>query len=302
MNVLITGGAGYIGCELVSRLNQLDNVNKIVVYDNLSRGQYSLFFGANPLDKVDFVQGDILDAEKLNKNLKGIDIVVHLAAFVSQPYNHLQNLQYEQINVWGTLNVVKAIQNSSSVKSALYLSSTSVYGFKNDINHNIDHPAPSNGYGISKLQGEKYFRLLKSTHNACIIHSANVFGFNNFLGIEGVVNTFMFDALVHKNIQIYGNGDQKRPFVYINNLINNIITWVVQPSEINVFAIDFNASMNELKDWLINKVEDLDFRYINQNQNFPSQSFLIKEENENINRELEKAWKDFDTLIRIKKK
>jgi len=299
MNVLVTGGAGYIGSELVSTLNKLDSIDKIIVYDNLSCKQYNLFYGRDHLDKVEFILGDILDTEKLNQAIKDVQIVIHLAAFVSEPFNHLQNLQYEQVNTWGTLNVVRAIQNSKTVKAALYLSSLSVYGFRENIDLEKDKPAPENGYGVSKLKGEDYFKLLNDFCEYSILRSANVFGFNNFLGTEGVLNTFIFDTLVYQNIKIYGTGNQYRPFIFIDNLILKIVNQVKSASSVELIGIDFNATMNELKDWLMIKSPSTSYMYINQNQEFPSQSFKIDTENMEI--ELEKAWESFNNLLTIKK-
>lgn len=301
MNVLVTGGAGYIGSELVSRLNKLEIIDKIIIYDNLSNKQYNIFYGREQLQKVEFILGDILDYEKLNRVMIKIDIVIHLAAFVSEPFNHLQNLQYEQVNTWGTLNVVRAVQNSKSVKYALYLSSLSVYGFKNDIDVKVEKPAPENGYGVSKLKGEDYFRLLGDSHKISILRSANVFGFNNFLGTEGVLNTFIFDSLVYNQIKIYGTGNQLRPFIFIDNLIDKIINRLGKSSSENEIGLDFNASLNELKDWLMTKNPGINFRYINQNQSFPSQSFLMKENKTFKNEQLNKAWESFNKSITIKK-
>ena len=245
--------------------------------------------------------GNILDSDKLLHNLENIDMVIHLAAFVTEPFNHLQNLQYEQVNSWGTLNVVRAIQKSSSVKFAFYMSSTAVYGFNNNIDSKINKPAPENGYGISKLNGEKYFTLLRKTHTTRIMQSANVFGFNNFLGIDGVLNTFMFDAIVSNEIKIYGDGKQTRPFVFIESLTKDILDWVITPTNTDALEIDFNASMNELKDWIDDRLENLNYRYINQNQKFPSQSFLIADDSSYKQGQLEKAWESFNNSIRIKK-
>ncbi len=89
MRVLVTGGAGYVGTKLVKQLILLDEVDRVIVYDNLSRGNYNLFIGeAIPNgDKVEFIQGDILDSRLLRKTLAGIDFVYHLAAKVTTPFN-----------------------------------------------------------------------------------------------------------------------------------------------------------------------------------------------------------------------
>ena len=88
MNVLVTGGAGYVGTKLVKQLVRLDTVNKVIVYDNLSRGNFNLFLGENIQsgEKIEFIQGDILDSRLLRKTLPGIDFVYHLAAKVTTPF------------------------------------------------------------------------------------------------------------------------------------------------------------------------------------------------------------------------
>ena len=79
MNILITGGAGYIGTELIYTLGEMSEVESIVVYDNLSRGNYNLFIGHKVASsKVKFIQGEILDSRKLRNVLKNIDVVFHL--------------------------------------------------------------------------------------------------------------------------------------------------------------------------------------------------------------------------------
>ena len=103
MKVLITGGAGYLGTELVKKLVQIPKVKEIVVYDNLDKGRYNFFLctciGG---DNIRFVQGDILDTRKLKKELQGVDVVFNLAAKIASPYADADPHLYEQINHWGT--------------------------------------------------------------------------------------------------------------------------------------------------------------------------------------------------------
>ncbi|MFL5728758.1 MAG: NAD-dependent epimerase/dehydratase family protein, partial [Cytophagaceae bacterium] len=131
MNILVTGGAGYIGAELVYRLSKCEHVNKIVVYDNLTRDNYNLFISnSNKIgnNKVKFELGDILDSRKLRKVLKDIDVVYHLAARVDNPYSNIDSHVFEQVNNWGTAELVYAVEESKKVSKFIYLSSTSVYG------------------------------------------------------------------------------------------------------------------------------------------------------------------------------
>ena len=88
MNVLVTGGAGYIGTGLVDRLIADQSIKKVVIYDNLSRNNYNFFLGGilDQAEKLEFVEGDILDSRKLRKHLQGMDVVIHLAARVTTPF------------------------------------------------------------------------------------------------------------------------------------------------------------------------------------------------------------------------
>lgn len=275
MNVLVTGGAGYIGCSLLEQLHALDSVQKVVVYDNFSRENFSVFWGHRKYPKVSFIRADILDSFSLQKALTDIDTVIHLAGFVAFPFNHLQNFQYEQINCWGSLNVVNCIRESKRVKKVLYLSSFSVYGFREQIGF-MDEPSPGNGYGDSKYKGEQYFGLLGNSHQLSVFRPANVFGYNKAVRLDNVINAFIFDSLAYGKINIFGSGNQNRCFVELNGLVKRIADWVddKDTAPLTVLA-DFNASLNEVKDWLLTKNDGLEYQYINQNQTFASQSSNI---------------------------
>src|SRR5262245_1850053 len=128
MKIFITGGAGYIGTELVNELAKNNSVEQIIVFDNLSRGNYNFFFGANSGNrKIKFIQGDILDSRKIRKELKGIDVVYHLAAKVTTPFANIDSHFFEQINHWGTAELIYALEESR-VKKFIFTSSASVYG------------------------------------------------------------------------------------------------------------------------------------------------------------------------------
>ena len=113
MRILVTGGGGYIGTELVKRLVNFSAVEEVVVYDNLSRGNFNLFLGnkRRKNSKISFVQGDILDTRRLKKALNGIDVVYHLAAKVTTPFANTDPHYYEQINHWGTAELVYALKS-----------------------------------------------------------------------------------------------------------------------------------------------------------------------------------------------
>ena len=155
MKILITGGAGYIGTELVYELNKNPEVKEIVVYDNLSRGNINLFIGSNKLsNKIKFIQGDILDTRLLRESLKGVDVVYHLAAKVTTPFADQNAHFFEQVNHWGTAELTYAIEESE-VKKFIYTSSASVYGASSQEADEQTFPNPKTFYGISKLRGEE---------------------------------------------------------------------------------------------------------------------------------------------------
>ncbi len=272
MNLCITGGCGYIGTSLIDALHELDQVENIYVYDNLSSSRHDFFFNGKSLNKVTFVQGDILDSYRLKELLAAtqkVDTLIHLAAFTSEPYNHIQNLQYEQVNRWGTQNVVRIANESPTVNRLMYLSSSSVYGFRSDID--IDtHPLPENAYGLSKFCGEEYLSLFRGRGH--ILRSAHVFGYNRSLRLDTVMNAFFFQALTTGKIRIYGDGEQDRAFVYLPHLIQHITQWV-QNGQAIPLSFDFNASINDIRSFLQDRLPSLEYQFVNRHQTMSGQSF-----------------------------
>ena len=156
MNILVTGGAGYIGTELIDKLAIDPSVDKIIVYDNLSRPNYNLFLGnrISSVSKIQFVKGELLDSRSLKNILKDIDVVYHLAARVTTPFANSDAHMYEQINHWGTAELVYAVEESK-VKRFIYTSSAGVYGSSEEAVTEEVAPDPKTFYAISKLRGEE---------------------------------------------------------------------------------------------------------------------------------------------------
>jgi len=219
MKILITGGAGYVGNELVFELLKVPHVEKVIVYDNLSRKNYNLFLDTRyEPHKIQFVKGELLDSRKLKKELQDIDVVFHLAAIVSTPYATENSHLFEQVNHWGTAELVYAIEESN-VKKFVYLSTTSVYGASDEM-INIDTiPDPKTFYGSSKLRGEKHIERLFDKMDTYIIRCGNVYGYSPSVRFEAVINRFMFEVNFMGRIQINGNGQQTRAFIHVDKVV-----------------------------------------------------------------------------------
>ena len=223
MKVLITGGAGYIGTALTSSLLQEKSVEQIIIYDNLSRSNRNFFIGVDKLnaDRLKFIQGDILDSRLLKKVVQEVDVVYHLAANVTTPFSDQNPHLFEQVNHWGTAELVYAIEGSN-VQRLIYLSSVSVYGASNKVYQVGDIPVPKTFYGISKLRGEEHMGRLFDKMDAYIIRCGNVYGYNKSMRFDAVINKFMFEANFKKRINVKGSGEQYRPFIHINKTAHSL--------------------------------------------------------------------------------
>lgn len=268
MNILITGGAGYVGTELIYRLEADESVNKIVVYDNLSRSNYNLFIGRLKLriSKVQFVQGDILDSRKLKKEVDSADIIFHLAAKVTTPFADHNPHEFDQINNWGTAELCYLVQKSN-VKKFIYASSVSVYGASEE---EIDIETPLNPktfYGISKMHGEQHVNVLRNSDTQIyVLRLGNVYGYSKSMRFDSVINKFMFEANFIKRLRINGNGDQSRSFIHIDQvsaLLKKVALTNLKPDTYNLVSNTF--SINEIVGEFKVLYPELEMVFVNQN-------------------------------------
>ncbi|HRH61286.1 MAG TPA: SDR family oxidoreductase [Chitinophagaceae bacterium] len=266
MRILITGGAGYIGTELVYRLADTAGVESITIYDNLSRGNYNLFLGKKiETPKINFVHGEMLDSRKLRQVVKDKDAVIHLAAKVTTPFANLDGHIYEQVNHWGTAELVYALEESA-VKQFIFVSSTAVYGNTKDIAHDNTEPNPDSFYSISKHRAEQHVKRLFGTMNTIIIRLGNVYGYSKSMRYDAAINKLMFDAHFTGRITVNGTGTQHRSFIHIDNvtyLLSRLLRNKIPDGIYNL--TDKNLSILDISDVLQQIYPGLESFFINQN-------------------------------------
>ena len=285
MNVLVTGGAGYIGTELVNLLLTSPSINKIVVYDNLSRGNYNFFLGQKFPDsqKLSFVKGELLDSRSLRKALDGIDVVYHLAAKATTPFVSTDAHVYEQVNHWGTAELVYAVEESN-VKRFIYTSSTGVYGSSSEAVDETVIPDPKTPYAISKLRGEDHVRRLGRKIETYILRCGNVYGYSKSMRFDAVINKFVFEANVDKRVTVQGDGKQSRSFIHVDLLagaLNRMLTETLPSGTYNV--VERSLKVFDVVDVLKQLIPSLEFIFINQHMSLHQ---LTVKENTVINEKL----------------
>ena len=226
MNVLVTGGAGYIGSALVERL--VSEGYGVVSIDNLSQGDYKYLVKCRESPRVKLVVGDICDLEKLEGVLRegeGVSAVVHLAA-VSGIERCQRNPRGAILtNVYGTHNVLE-VARKYDVGKVVFASSAAVYGNPVKTPVGEDHPlSPTNLYGVTKLAAEG---LLGSYHvsyglDTVILRFGNVYGVGVYTHWESVIPKFVRQALSGQALTIYGDGKQSRDFIHVWDVVEAVI-------------------------------------------------------------------------------
>lgn len=216
---LVTGGAGFIGSNIVEEL--VENGEKVIVLDNLCEGKIENLSSVKK--KITFIKGDIRNEKDLDKALRGVDFVLHQAALRSVPKSMEKPLEYNDVNVNGTLRLlVKSKEHR--VRRVVYASSSSVYGERERFPENEeDNTNPISPYAATKLMGEYYCRLFSYSfglETVCLRYF-NVFGRRQSLDNQYavVIPKFITCILDDENPPVHGDGSQERDFSFIDNVI-----------------------------------------------------------------------------------
>ena len=218
--ILVTGGAGFIGSHIVDRL--LDEGLKVRVLDNLSTGEKKNLAQHKNKNSFQFIEGDIRNFDRVKKTVKGVDAVIHEAALVSVTRSVENPLLSNEINVTGTLNLLKASVDAH-VKRFVYASSCAVYGDTETLpNHEKLAPNPLSPYAADKLTAENYAKIFHNVYGleTVILRYFNVYGPRQKHGpYSGVISTFINCLLENKPPTIYGDGEQMRDFINVKDVV-----------------------------------------------------------------------------------
>jgi len=215
MRYAVIGGAGFIGSHLTKQL--LKDGHDLVIIDNLHSGKKE---NIDNLEKIEFHNIDIRNYQDLEKNLKNIDGIFHLAALTDVQESFEKPEEYHDVNVKGLENVFKIAKNNEI--KVIFASSASVYGdvdkipISEDISKN-----PINPYGKTKLAGEKLATEYAGKNLSVIgLRYFNVFGIGQNFTYAGVITKFL-DRLRNKMPPIiFGDGSQTRDFIYIDDIVD----------------------------------------------------------------------------------
>jgi UDP-glucose 4-epimerase len=214
--MLITGGAGFIGSNLVRLL--LDKGHRVTVLDNLLSGYRK---NLAPFPEVQLTEGDVRDAKTVDEIMRNVEVVFHLAASVGNTRSIENPIVDSQINVLGTLNVLEAARRGG-VRKVVFSSSAGIFGALKTMPICEDHPVePDSPYGASKLGAEKlclaYAKLYKL--EAVCLRYFNVFGVNQRYDAYGNVIPIFAHRMLHSEpIVIFGDGEQTRDFINVRDV------------------------------------------------------------------------------------
>jgi len=201
LNILITGGAGFIGSHLIDKLSKTDH--NLYVIDNLHRGKIENIEKHLDNGRIIFYDADIRDYDEIQPKFKGMDVVYHLAA-QSNVLGAVTDMDYSfETNVRGTFNILKSALKAG-VKRVIFSSSREAYGEAQYLPVDENHPLSSkNIYGASKAAGEIYCRVFRDMGNmeVVIFRLSNVYGLRDF---GRVIPIFLKNASENKDLLIFG--------------------------------------------------------------------------------------------------
>jgi UDP-glucose 4-epimerase len=220
---IVTGGAGFIGSHLVDKL--LDKGHKVIVIDNLSNGRLSNLYKS--IDKIKFVKQNIQKSKIIDKHFKNADYVFHLAALADIVPSIQNPKEYFDSNVDGTLSVLRCCLNHN-IKKIIYTASASCYGISKEIpTSEKSQILPQYPYALTKRLGEELVLHWSEVYNLNFtsFRLFNVYGpRSRTTGAYGAMfGVFLAQKIANKQMTIVGNGNQKRDFTYVSDVVDGLL-------------------------------------------------------------------------------
>ena len=261
---LVTGGAGFIGSNIVEEL--VKHGERVKVVDSFITGKRENLKGF--LGDIELIKGDIRNLDLMERVTKGVDYVIHQAAFRSVPKSVEDPTLCNEANVKGTLNVLLAARKQG-VKRVVYASSSSVYGNVEKFPQKENLPlAPLSPYGVAKLAAEYYCRMFSKTLGleTVSLRYFNVFGprQNPESKYSAVIPAFISKMLQDKRPVVDGNGRQSRDFTYVKNVVaanlKAAVTKGISGEVINVGCGEYYSVLDIIT--VLNRLLDKDIKPI----------------------------------------
>jgi len=253
---LVTGGAGFIGSNLVERL--LADGHPVRVLDDFSTGRrVNLEFGAEQAGRLEVLEGDVRDPAACRQAVRGVEVVFHQAALPSVQRSVEDPVSTHEVNATGSLRVLAAAREAGA-RRFVYASSSSVYGDLPELPKLEAHPArPMSPYAVSKLAGEQYARVFFKLYGfeTVALRYFNVFGPRQDPDshYSAVIPRFIRKLLAGEAPEVYGDGEQSRDFTYVANVVEANLKAATAPAAAGgVFnvALGGRVSLNQLLEML----------------------------------------------------
>ena len=251
MKFLVTGGAGFLGSALVNQLVQQGH--HVRVLDDLSAGDQSRLDA-----RAVFTRGDTRDIPKLWTLLKGVDCVYHLAARVSVPESVLYPVEYNEVNVGGTVSLMTAVRDAR-VKRVVFTSSGAAYGEQEEQPvHETARLKPESPYAVSKMAAEGYVLALGALWGieTVILRIFNAYGPGQPIPPTHapVIPRFLKQILGGGSLVIYGDGTQSRDFVYISDVVDALVA-AAKVSSVDRAVINVGSGQEVAINALVHAIE-----------------------------------------------
>jgi len=222
MKYLVTGGAGFIGSNIVKEL--LNRGEEVKVLDNFSTGKRENVLNFISKPNFELIEGDLRSFHTVRDAVRGVDYVLHQGALPSVPRSIVDPITTNDVNVLGTLNVLEAAKEFN-VKKVVFASSSSVYGNNPTSPKTETMPvAPLSPYAVSKYTSERYCQIYTQIYGlkTVCLRYFNVFGGNQdpTSQYSAVIPKFIKAMINDKAPVVYGDGTQSRDFTFVENNVN----------------------------------------------------------------------------------